>query len=164
MNRNWLYVVLFLIFAFTAFYFYHRGTTAPSLQLQELHVSDLNEQPFDWRLMEGRKTLICFGASWCGECRRELENLQKLLANELNGLQVVVVSDEPYEKIRAYKQKYQYPFMFLKLQRPFSEHGIYSVPTNYLLNKKLKVVKEKIGDFNWEDASTREHLLTLMDN
>jgi len=164
MNKKWIFLVFFLLLAFTAFYFYHKTTTAPSLQLQELSVNELNEQPFDWNDISGQRTLVCFGASWCGECRQELQSLLKLKDNELKELNVVVISDESYEKIKAYQEKYQYPFLFLKLQKPFSEHGIYSIPTNYLLNKELNVVKEKTGAFAWEDASTREHLLTLMNN
>ncbi len=164
MNRNWLYVVLFLILAFTAFYFYHRGSSAPSLQLQNLALKDLNNNAFDQNSLKGKKTLLCFGASWCGECRKELQDLMKLHNNELKELQIVVISDEPLEKIMAYKEKHNYPFVFLRSEASFSELGIYSVPTNYLLNKAAKVVKEKTGNFNWEDASNREHLLTLMDN
>jgi len=164
MNRNWLYVVLFLIFAFTAFYFYHRSSSAPALQLNQVVVKDLNNNPFEWTSLNGKKTLLCFGASWCGECRKELQGLMKLHNTELKELQIVVISDEPLQKIMAYKEKYNYPFLFLRLEASFSELGIYSVPTNYLLNKATKVVKEKTGDFNWEDASNREHLLTLMDN
>lgn len=164
MNRNWLYVVLFLILVFTAFYFYHRGSTVPSLQVQSLVLSDLNNKPFDPNTLKGKKTVLCFGASWCGECRQELQGLMKLYNHELKELEIVVVSDEPLEKIMAYKEKYNYPFLFLRTNVSFSELGIYSVPTNYLLNKEAKVVKEKTGDFNWEDASNREHLLTLMEH
>lgn len=164
MNRNWIYVILFLILAFTAFYFYHRTHTAPSIHIQQLEVSDLNEQPFDWNSVKGTKTLVCFGASWCVDCRKELQSLKKLSQNELQSIQIIVISDESYDKIKSYRQKFDYPFLFLKLQKAFSEYGIYSIPTNYLLNKNLQVVKEKTGDFNWEDASNREHLLTLMDH
>jgi thiol-disulfide isomerase/thioredoxin len=163
MNKKWIFLIFFLILAFIAFYFYHKTTTAPSLQLQNLQVSDLNAQPFDWNSLKGQKTLICFGASWCVDCRKELQKLVKLSNNELKELQIVVVSDESITKIMAYKQKYNYPFTFLKLQQAFSELGIHSIPTNYLLNKDGDVVKEHTGDFAWEDVSTRQHLLTLME-
>lgn len=164
MNRNWLYVVLFLILAFTAFYFYHRTNTAPSINVQGLMLTDLNNKQFELNALKGKKTLLCFGASWCVDCRKELQGLMKLYNNELKELEIVVVSDEPLEKIMAYKEKYNYPFLFLRSAASFSELGIYSIPTNYLLNKEAIVVKEKTGDFNWEDASNREHLLTLMDH
>lgn len=163
MHKKWIYLILFLILGFTAFYFYHRSTNAPSLSLKDLALSDLNQNSFEWNSLKGKKTLLCFGASWCVDCRRELKTLQKLKDNELKELEIVVISDEPSEKIRAYQQKYSYPFLFLQLQKPFAEYGIYSIPTNYLLNKELQVVKESIGDFAWEDVSTREHLLTLLD-
>jgi peroxiredoxin len=164
MNRNLLYLVLFLILAFTALYFYHRSSSTPSLQIQQVAVNDLNNKHFDWSTIKGKKTLVCFGASWCGECRKELQGLMKLCTNELKELHIIVISDEPLEKIVAYKEKYNYPFLFLRSEVSFSELGIYSVPANYLLNEAGKVVKEKTGDFAWEDVSTREHLLTLMHN
>ncbi len=164
MNRNLLYVVVFLILSFTAFFFYHRSSTAPSLQLQNLMLKDLNANDVDPGELKGKKTLLCFGASWCGECRQELQKLMKMYNTELKELQIVVISDEPLEKIIAYKNKYKYPFVFLQSETAFSDLGIYSIPTNYLLNKDAKVVKEKTGDFNWDDVSNREHLLKLMDN
>ncbi len=162
MSKKWIFLVFFVLLAFLAFYFYHKTTTAPTLRLNELALNSLNEEPFDWTTLSGKKTLLCFGASWCVDCRRELQNLNKLFDNELKELQIVVISDESIEKIIAYKEKYQYPFLFLKLQGSFSDHGIYSIPTNYLLNTKQEVVKEKTGDFAWEDPSTREHLFVLM--
>lgn len=164
MNKKVVFLALFLLLAFVAFYFYHRTTTAPALRLQELQAKNLDETPFDWQALKGKKTLLCFGASWCVDCRRELKNLLPLSSKELSEVQIVVISDEPVDKIKAYREKTAYPYLFLKLSHSFSEHGIYSVPTNYLLNSNLEVVKEKTGEFNWNDPSTRQHLLQSMDN
>ena len=162
MNKKWFSLVFFLVLAFTAFYFYHKYSSAPSIQVQNVAAIELNGDKFDWNVLKGEKTLVVFGGSWCGECRQELQNLLQLQNNELKDLKIVVLSDEPLEKIIAYKEKFAYPFLFLKTERPFSQIGIYSVPLNYLLNEELQVLKEKEGDFAWEDASEREHLLTLI--
>jgi len=164
MNKKWPFFFLFLVFALVAFYFYHKSSTAPQLQLIELELADTSGRSFDIQTLKGQKTLICFGASWCIDCRKELQSLVKLSANELKDIKIVVISDEAISKVKSYQNKYMYPFLFLKSTTSFSDLGIYSIPTNYLLNSKLEIVKEKVGDFNWNDLSTRQHLFTLMEN
>lgn len=164
MNNKWLSLGIVLLLVLTAFWFYRKTNAVTAFDTQLLKLKTLDNKTFDWQSLKGKKTLICFGASWCKDCRKELEKLKKLVPNELRELEVLVVSDEPMEKIENYRNKYGYPFIFLKSETSYQDMKIYSVPTNYLLNKDLKIVKQKIGDFPWEDPSTRKHLLTLMEN
>lgn len=164
MNNKWLSLGIVFFLLFIAIWFYRKAGTAPSLDTSLLSLKTLDGKEFDWNSLKGKKTILCFGASWCKDCRKELEKLKELIPNELKDVEVVVVSDESAEQITNYRNKYTYPFLFLRSEKSYQELNIYSVPTNYLLNGKLQVVKEKIGDFPWEDPSTRQHLLTLMEN
>lgn len=144
-------------------WFYRKTRSSPALDTATLKLKSLDGRDFDWQSLKGKSVILCFGASWCKDCREALEKLKRFSANELKAVEVVVVSDEPAEKITSYRDKHQYPFLFLRSEKAYRDLNIYSVPTSYLLNRKLQVVKSKIGDFPWEDPSSRQHLLTLME-
>jgi hypothetical protein len=74
----------------------------------------------------------------------------------------VVISDEELHVIENFKARHSYPFTFLRMQKKFSEVGINSVPTTYLVDRNDNVKKETVGYINWEDPSTVNHLLHLL--
>jgi hypothetical protein len=49
------------------------------------------------------------------------------------------------------------------LKQPFSVIGINSIPTSYLVNRKGVIVKQKVGYIDWEDPSTSNYMLGLME-
>jgi thiol-disulfide isomerase/thioredoxin len=106
---------------------------------------------------------VSFGASWCGNCIEELNTLKKIKEQQLADVEVICISDEDIETIIAWKEKRQYPFTFLKLNTHFNAINIFSIPTTYIVNTKLRVVKETVGYIDWEDESTCNHLKKLME-
>jgi hypothetical protein len=51
----------------------------------------------------------------------------------------------------------------LTLTKVFSDIGINSIPTTYLLNAKGEIVYNNVGFIDWEDESTFQHLISLME-
>lgn len=162
MNKKWPYVLVLIVVVFLAFFMYRKYKVAPTLKLEELSLVDLQNVPVKLSALKGKGTVLCFSASWCVNCREELETLSSL-GNELKDIQVVVISDEPLEKVKRFKEKKGYPFTFLKLQQPFSAINIYSIPTTYILSKDLEIKKETVGYIHWNDPSTLAHIKKLMD-
>jgi peroxiredoxin len=136
---------------------------APEIDLNQLNLTDLDGHGIKLNTYTGKKVVLCFGASWCPNCIEELNDLKSLEPGELEDVEVLVISDEPLEKIAAFKEKRAYPFTFFKLNTPFSEIGIHSIPTSYLINTHFEIKKETVGYLNWKDPSTRNHLIKLMD-
>lgn len=163
MSTKWLYPAALIIAVLIAFYFYQKFKVAPSIDVKTIPLTDLEGNNFQLVNFKGKKVILCFGASWCVNCIEELGILSKIKEKDLSDIEVVVVSDESLEKIERFKNKKNYPFTFLKLNTSFGSLGINSIPTTYLLNTNLKVVKETVGYMNWEDASTLEHYKKLMD-
>jgi peroxiredoxin len=65
-----------------------RGTVAPDFALKSLAGENLRLSEF-----RGEVVLLAFGASWCGECRRDLEQLAAIHAlYEEAGLRLLAVS------------------------------------------------------------------------
>lgn len=163
MNKKWINLLFLVIAALVGFYFYNKYKVAPSIDFSKLTLVDLQEQPVKFESFKGKKLVVCFSASWCPNCLDELRELNDIKNNELKDVEVLVISDEPLEKIMSFKEKTNYPFIFLKLTKGFNEIGIFSIPTSYIVNTKLEVKKETVGYLDWKDASTAEHLVKLMD-
>jgi len=163
MQRKWIYSLGFLVLLFVAFYFFKKYKLAPDLNLHHLELVDLQNKKVNLTDSTGQKTLLCFGASWCGPCRQELRSVELMKKTELKDVRVIFISDEPMEYVQAYYEETGYDFEWLKLQFPFSQIGVNSIPTSYLLNTKGKIVKKTVGYVDWEDPSTSRHLLKLME-
>lgn len=158
-----MYIGGLAVAALLAFFLYKKYKIAPEINLEQLSLADLSGREVDLASYAGKKVVLCFGASWCPNCIEELNDLKSLNNGELDGVEILVISDEPVEKIMAFREKRSYPFTFLKLNTPFSSIGINSIPTSYLINSHFQIKKETVGYLNWKDTSTRQHLLKLMD-
>ena len=163
MSKKIIYPIGLIIAVFLAFFIYKKYRVAPTLNLTELSLSDLRGETVSLEQFRGKKIALCFGASWCVNCREELDVLKSIYKTDLSDVEIIVVSDESVEKIIRFKEKKEYPFTFLKMNKPFSEIGIYSIPTSYIVNTNLEVKKETVGYLNWEDPSTLQHLKKLME-
>lgn len=158
-----MYLAGLVIAGLVAFFIYQKYRVAPTIKLNELKLVDLNDHPVNFESFIGKKIVLCFGASWCGNCREELDVLSSIKQKDLSDVEIVVISDESIEKIIRFKEKRAYPFTFLKMNKSFNEIGINSIPTSYIVNTKLEIKKETVGYLNWKDASTLQHLRMLME-
>ncbi len=66
-------------------------TPPPRLQLPPISLSDLTGQTFQLKDFLGTVTVLNFWATWCGPCRIEMPELQKLY-NDLGGKGLVVLA------------------------------------------------------------------------
>jgi peroxiredoxin len=164
MNNKLKYLVIAILGALLIIYFYNKYRVAPGLDLSKLSLTDLDGKPVKIENFKGRKIILTFGASWCGNCISEMKVLNSIKDTELRDVEIICVSDEPLETIRSFRERKAYPFTFLKLDQSFQSIGINSIPTNYILNNDLDVKYEKVGEIDWKDFSTREHLKKIMDN
>lgn len=161
MQNKWINVLLLLLGGLIALFFYNKYRVAPDLKPQQLDVIDENGAAFKLSDLKGKKVVISFYASWCGNCLEELEIINKIKNTELSDVEIVCITDESLEKLKAFKNRKGYPFTFLKLNKPFSEIGIHSIPVTYIVNRDFKIVKEQVGYLHWDDPSTLSHIKSL---
>lgn len=134
---------------------------APKIDLTKLEIVTEQEQPFNLAQLKGKKLIVSFYASWCGNCIQELREINKIKNTELKDIDVICLTDEPIEKLLMFKEKTGYPFTFLKLTKQFGEINIHSIPVTYIVNEKLEVVEEYLGYIEWDDPSTVNHIKSL---
>lgn len=151
-----------MIIGLTGFYFYKKYNIPPSINFNQLELYSLESQKINFNDFKGKKILVSFGASWCPNCIDELNTLKTLKDTKLADVEIICISDEPIETIMDWKERKKYPFTFLKLNTTFNAINIFSIPTSYVVNTKLEVVKETVGYIDWEDPSTLEHYKKLM--
>lgn len=161
MGRKWLYLVGFAVLALVALFFYQKYRVAPQIQFGQLRLTDTNGQPVNLEQWNGKKRVICFSASWCPNCRKELDDLQKV-KDDLQQVEILVISDEPLETIEEFRTRHGYTFTFLRLEQRFFEVGVQSIPVSYIMNPAGEVTKQTVGYLDWTDPSTRSHLKMLM--
>ena len=154
-------IILVAAIAAIGFYFYHKYRVAPEIELRELEVVNEKGEPFNLGSLKGKKLVISFYASWCGNCLQELREINKIVNTELSGIEVVCLTDESLEKLVDFKEKTGYPYLFLKLKKQFPDLGIHSIPVTYIVNQNLEVVEEHVGYIHWNDASTVNHIKSL---
>lgn len=162
MNRKWGYLAGAAALLFLVAFFYQKYRVAPDIDLAALRLRDAEGRPVSLSEWDGRKKVVCFSASWCPNCRQELSDIRRVM-EDLPGVQVLVISDEPQEEIDRFREKTGYPFTFLKLEANFGEIGIHSIPVSLIVNGRQEITKKTVGYLDWKDPSTRAHLKALME-
>lgn len=112
--------------------------------------------------LKGKTVVLNFWATWCGPCRRELPDFEKLYQKYKNDPKVVVLSmstDEastPVQSIADFVQGHRYSFPVLLGGDFASKHSIAPIPMTWFINPEGRKVFEKIGytkeleeEFDW---------------
>lgn len=113
----------------------------------------------------GRPVLLTFWASWCGPCREELPELQRIY-NELAGKGFVMVAvnvDSIPQAARAFVDKFQLTVpMYRVSRRVLNELRVDQLPTSILLGPDGKVVHAYIGYSPATTQDIRRRVLKLL--
>lgn len=106
--------------------------------------TDLEGRAVDLKSYQGAVVLLNFWATWCGPCRIELPELQKLYG-ELGGKGFVVLAvavDTPIAKVRPFMDRLGLTMPALLLNaRAQRTLGIDRIPFSILLDRETKVVQ-----------------------
>ncbi len=163
MSKKTIFLIIgLLIAASVGYYFFDKYNSAPKINISKLEVVNKDTVLFNMASLKGKKVIISFYASWCPGCLEELKALNAIYQQKLSDVVVLAITDESIDKLIDFQQKKRYPFTFLTLTSNFSDIGIYSIPTMYLLNTKGEIVYDNVGFVDWEDESTFNHLNALL--
>ncbi len=163
MNTKLKLLILAVLGLTAGFYFYKKYNIAPSVDLNKLTLFDTQGNPVKLSDYKGKKLVVSFGASWCPNCIDELQMINGIKEKSLSDVEIIVISDEPMEKVQGFKERKGYPFTYLKMNETFNSIGINSIPTTYILNTKFEIKDETVGFIDWEDASTIENVKEMME-
>ena len=106
----------------------------------------------DRRLVDYKGSLVLLNvwATWCGPCLVELPDLNELqITFKDRGLVVINLSDESYEKIETYLQRYPMATTHGRVDSGKNVPEFYQFgrtrPTSFLINRNGEVVKAIVG-------------------
>ncbi len=161
MEKKWIYALLTLFGGLIVLFYYNKYKVAPKIDITKLEIVNEAGENFDLKSLKGKKLILSFYASWCGNCLQEMQEIDKIKNTELNGIDVVCITDESIEKLKQFKEHSGYPFLFLKLKTQFAQININSIPVTYIVNEKMEVVEEYLGYIEWSDPSTINYIKGL---
>ena len=119
----------------------------------------------DLELLRGKPVLLTFWASWCGPCREELPELEKLvgeLAEEGFVLVTVNMDQSPAMGMRFLQQHDIDVPAYRMDQRELSQLGLRSLPTNVLLDREGRPV-QIFGGYSPEMPAEIRRLVLAME-
>jgi peroxiredoxin len=61
----------------------------------------------------------------------------------------ITIGEESPQKISEFKSTHDYHFQYFISKEPFSELGINTYPTTYIIDKEGKIALTKIGGVDW---------------
>lgn len=162
MKKNISAIVFVVLAIIVGLYIYKKYRIAPLIGVYNQNLIDSTGKVVNLRGYKDKKLIVTFYASWCGNCIREMNSLQKV-KNELpKDWQIVAITDEGYETMEEFRMQKSFPWSFYSLTQPFGNYKIYSIPVTYIFNEKAELVYEQVGEIDWTDLSFREHIEALL--
>lgn len=99
--------------------------------------------------------LVSYFQSWCSDCLREAPSIAALKQTSGGRVSVLMISDEPWEKINPFRARAGADLPFFQSATPLKQLGIYSYPTTYLLGPDRKVLLEKQEGYDWNSPEVQ---------
>jgi len=130
---------------------------APTLQPADLQLQLRSESGEIISLADLRDKglFVNIWATWCPPCIAEMPSIDEFYSQASNDLHFIVASNEPIDKIKAFKQKNSYSFPIYQIISPLprimSESN--SIPATYILSRDHKLIVQHYGAKNWANAS-----------
>lgn len=144
-------IILFFI-GFAAAAWLYRAYKMPP-ELNEKASELVNEEGTTAQISDfkGKYILVNYFQTWCGECIQELEGMDALQTKVgKDRIKVMLISDEPWEKIKRFKEKYCNTLDYYQSAKTLNSQNIRVFPTSFLLNPSGEVILSKIHSVEWD--------------
>ena len=127
--------------------------------VDKIKLVDLENNPVDIKSFAGKKIFLNFWATWCKPCILEMpsiERAEKLLSND--DFVFLIASDESVGRIKRFMATRDFDLQFVRLETPFPDIGILSLPTTLIIDPTGKIVMNQIGAMEWDTPEVLEKL------
>lgn len=112
---------------------------------------------------KGKNVYLNFFATWCGPCKRELPDMEKMYKEYKDkGLELVVVDlGEDRNTVKSFIESNKYSFNVLldSNNSAARTYSISSIPASYFINKDGIITKSKVGAL--EETEMRKYINEL---
>lgn len=117
-------------------------------------LTDLNGQQVTLSELKGKNVFLNFFTTWCGPCKREMPEIQKIQEEykDKDLLVYLINLNEDEQTVKDFMEKNNYNFNVL--MDPYSDAGnLYrttEIPTSLFINKEGKIVKRHAGQMTYD--------------
>ena len=125
------------------------GDMAPDFELESL-----NGEPIKLSELQGKRVMLNFWATWCGPCRAEMPDMQKLY--EEKDIHIVAVNMTATETIRenipSFIDEFQleFPVLMDETNDVADLYQIKPIPSSYFINSDGTIHEKVFGLLNYE--------------
>lgn len=153
MKKSLIITILLITSAFSAsYFFYQRYFTIPDFNINKLELEDLNQKTFQVNSKNKKPIVVHFWGTWCGPCRSEMPDIQKIYDIYKDKIDFVLISDErSIEQLPFYIEKYQFNLPFYHSIKPMKFYDVYSIPVTYIYDHKGVLVYSNLNPLRFEE-------------
>lgn len=160
MSRLFSLVVLLMAFGTAS-----AQSTLPSVQLKDLEGNTIDTGTLN---NDGKPILICFWATWCSPCKRELNNYAEYYSQwqEETGVKIYAVSIDDQRsvaKVAPYinSVSWEYEILLDSNKALFNKLGVVNVPHTFLIDGNGNIVWQHPNYVDGDEEELHEQLLKL---
>lgn len=150
----WLGYIIGILLAVGAMWFYNHLVEidlTPEVNLETLQLTDLTERKININDYKNKPLVLNFWATWCKPCIHEFPDYEKAKQQFSEKIIFIMISDEPIEKIKKFKETNSYTFIFLRSQKSLDQYGIFSRPSSYFFDSKGELISKEAGSMREEE-------------
>ncbi|CAN5919390.1 hypothetical protein BH11BAC7_BH11BAC7_30650 [soil metagenome] len=161
-NRKfWINLICFILGGILLVYLIVKYRVAPSIAFDDLSLKTPEGQVVKLSDYKGKVIFLNFWETWCGPCIQEMPTIDEARGQiDSTRMVFITIAEEDPAKIASFRDKHDFKFKYFISQKSFSDLGINTYPTSYIIDKEGKIVLTKIGGVDW---STPE-MIRLMED
>lgn len=158
---------ILVIFGLAIVYFITREDTAPSVDIgspaPNFELARLGADSLSLDELKGNVVLVNFWATWCGPCRDEMPDMQRVYDRYHNeGFEIVAVNLEESEvTVQGFVNKLNltYPIVYDLTGEVFDMYLVRPLPTSYFIDREGIIRFVFVGPMDEETIERRVKLL-----
>lgn len=159
MKNKFIFLTGIVVAILVAGFFYNKYRVAPKVNFKSIELETFDNEKVLLSSYESKKIFICFFATWCGPCIKELPSIkraQRILADE--DILFILVSDEEKSVIEKFWNRTDKTIPVFHSVKKLHELKIETIPTSYLLNENREIIFKHTGEEDWASEAMLEKL------
>jgi thiol-disulfide isomerase/thioredoxin len=132
------------------------------LENYNLQLQNSNSEIINLTDYQDQVIILNFWATWCPPCIAEMPDFSKVYKDYSDKVNFFFITQEKWDKINTFEEKRNFELPYFRLLEPNATLDYRTLPTTYVIDKKGKIVIDKVGVADWNAKSFREDLDKLI--